>query len=127
MFDDKEAVEGLKRQCRNGKEVEGGYHFAMVVQKCHPALGVALVSAALEVFEIAGDGRFGDLEAELEQLAVDARRTPGGIFILHLPNEKGNLRTDLGPVRWPGFQRQNRRTPARCQDVSGLTRMRASA
>jgi len=33
IFDDEEDVECLKRQCRNGKEVEGGDHFAMVVQE----------------------------------------------------------------------------------------------
>ena len=49
MFDDKEAIECLKRQCRNGKEVEGDYHFAMVVQEREPALGFALVRSALEL------------------------------------------------------------------------------
>jgi len=101
MFDDKEAVESLKRQCWNCKKVEGGNHFAMVVQEHQPALGFTVVLSALDPFEIAGDGRFGDLESELEQLAVDARRTPDGIFILHLPNEKANLCTDPAPARWP--------------------------
>ena len=99
MFDDKEAVECLKRQRRNGKEVEGGDHFAMVVQERSPALGSAFVQSVLELFQISRDGRFGDLEAKLEQLAVDARRTPRGIFILHPPNEEANLRTDFGSAR----------------------------
>ena len=99
MFDDKEAVERLKRQCRNGKEVEGGYHFPMVIQERQPSLGFALVSTALELFEIAGDGRFGNHEAELEQLAVDTGCAPAGIFGLQLPNEQANLYTDLGPAR----------------------------
>jgi hypothetical protein len=37
MFDDEE-VACLKRQRRNRKEVEGGYHFAMVVQKRQPSV-----------------------------------------------------------------------------------------
>ena len=77
MFDDNEAaVECLKCQCRNGKEVEGGNYFAMVVQECQTALGFALVLAALELFEIAGDSRFGNSAAELEQLAVKCAALP---------------------------------------------------
>ena len=53
MFDDKEAVERLKRECGNGKEVEGGYHFAMVIQERQPALGFAVVLSALDPLEIA--------------------------------------------------------------------------
>ena len=103
MFDDKEAVEGLKRKCGNGKEVKGGYHFAMVVQEREPALDFAVVPSALELFEIAGDCRFGDLEAELEQLAVDTWCSSAGIFTLHPPNEQANFCADLGPTRWPGL------------------------
>ena len=99
IFDDEEAVECLKRQCRNGKEVEGGYHFAMVIQERQPSLALALVSTALELFEIAGDGRFGYFEAELKQLAVDTWCSPAGIFRLQPPNEQANLYTDLGPAR----------------------------
>ena len=64
MFDDKEALDGLKRECGNGKEVKGGYHFAMVVQECQPALGLALVPSTIELLEVSGDSRFGDLEVE---------------------------------------------------------------
>ena len=86
MFDDNEAaVECLKCQCRNGKEVEGRYHFAMVVQECQPALDFALVPSELERFEIAGDGRFGNSGSELEQLVVNARRSPATILRLHPP------------------------------------------
>ena len=55
MFDDKEAVESLKRQCWNCKEVEGGDHFAMVVQERPPALGSAFVQLVLELFQVARD------------------------------------------------------------------------
>ena len=64
MFDDKEAVECSKRESRNRKEVESGYHFAMVVQECQPALGLALVPSTIELLEVSGDSRFGDLEVE---------------------------------------------------------------
>jgi hypothetical protein len=55
MFDDKEAASCLKRQRRNGKEVEGGDHFAMVVQERPPALGSAFVQLVLELFQVARD------------------------------------------------------------------------
>jgi len=103
MFDDKEAVESLKRQCWNCKKVEGGNHFAMVVQEHQPALGFTVVLSALDPFEIAGDGRFGYFEAELKQLAVDTWCSPAGIFRLQPPNEKARLWTDLGPARRPGL------------------------
>ena len=86
MFDDKEAVESLKRQCWNCKEVEGGDHFAMVVQERQPALGFAVALSVVELFEIAGDRRFGDLEVELEQLAVKTWCSPAGILRLQPPN-----------------------------------------
>ena len=101
MFDDKEAVESLKRQCWNCKKVEGGNHFAMVVQEHQPALGFTVVLSALDPFEIAGDGRFGDLEADMKQLALDTWCSPAGIFRLQPPNEKAYLCSDLGPACWP--------------------------
>ena len=73
-----EAVDYPKRECRNSKEVEGGYHFAMVVQECQPALGLALVPSAIELLEISRDSRFGNHEAELKQLTMDARCTQVG-------------------------------------------------
>ena len=42
----------------------------------------------------AGDGALGDVDAELEKLAVDARRTPQGIGRGHLPDECGDLGAD---------------------------------
>src|ERR671918_3071218 len=55
----------------------------------------------------AGDGALGDVDAELEELAVDARRTPQGIRCGHLPDECGDLGADgwaagSGPTRRAG-------------------------
>jgi hypothetical protein len=101
----------------------------MVVQESQPAPDFALVPAALEVVEIAGNGRFGKHEPELKQLAVNTWCSQVGVFRLDLPNENANLCTDLGLARLSGVPTPERRKPARCQDttVSGLTRMRASA
>jgi len=55
----------------------------------------------------AGDRTLGDVDAELQQLAVDAGRTPQGIGRGHLPDECGDLGVDgrasaSGPAREPG-------------------------
>jgi hypothetical protein len=55
----------------------------------------------------AGDGALGDVDAELEELAVDARRTPQGIRRGHRPDEGGDLGAEWwaaasGPVRTAG-------------------------
>ena len=73
----------------------------------------------------AGDGALGDVDAELEKLAVDARRTPQGVSGGHLPDEGSDLgidaRTTAGrPTREPGpILAEAAALPA--QDVSGET------
>ena len=42
----------------------------------------------------AGHGALGDGDAELQKLAVDARRTPQGIRRSHRPDERGDLGAD---------------------------------
>jgi hypothetical protein len=43
------------------------------------------------------NARLSDLEAELEQLAMDARRTPQRIFRAHPPDQRAQIRGDLRP------------------------------
>jgi hypothetical protein len=55
----------------------------------------------------AGDGALGDVDADLEKLAVDARRTPQGVSGGHLSDEGSDLGIDTGttagrPTREPG-------------------------
>jgi len=40
---------------------------------------------------VLGDGRFGDLDTEFEQLAVNARCTPHRIVSAYLPDQVGNF------------------------------------
>jgi hypothetical protein len=42
-----------------------------------------------------GDARLSDLEAELEQLAMNARRSPQGIFRADPPDQRAQFRIDL--------------------------------
>jgi hypothetical protein len=43
---------------------------------------------------VLGDGRLADLDAELQQLAVDARRTPERVGAAHLSDQITNLAID---------------------------------
>ena len=56
----------------------------MIAQKCLPVGRGGATRARDHVF---GDGSLGDLEAELEQFAVDPGSAPPGIGVAHLPDE----------------------------------------
>jgi hypothetical protein len=65
-----------------------------------------------------------DIDAELEKLAVNARRAPKRICDAHLAHQPAyRLRYNWSPSRCLDFQRQYALKPARCQPmiVSGLT------
>ena len=86
MLDNKEAVEGAKRQARNRKEVECSDYLAVVVEKGRPALRSAPIPITVQVLKITRNRGLGNLEPEPEQFAVNARRTPGGILRLQASN-----------------------------------------
>jgi hypothetical protein len=56
--------------------------------------------------KIAGDGAFGDAEAEFQKLTVNSRGAPRGILIQHPSDERSDLGIDLRPPQalWPGAQ-----------------------
>ena len=64
----------------------------MIAQKRAPPL--ARWVASLD--HVLGDGRLNDLEPELQQFAVDARRSPERIFHAHLLDQRTKVRVDLG-------------------------------
>src|SRR5271166_6504278 len=47
---------------------------------------------------ILGDARLSDLKSELEQFAVDARRSPERVLNAHPPYQRTEIRVDLGPT-----------------------------
>ncbi len=75
------------------------------------------------------DGGFGDLDAQFQQLAMNARCTPARVVAAHHPNQIPNLLRALGRPGLPRwiFHVQNKRNPFRCQatTVSALTIIRA--
>src|SRR5229473_6463289 len=95
VFDDEEAIEHTERQRRNREKVEGTDYFTVVVEKSKPTLGFTFVPFPPQAVEIARDGRLGNMQSQLEQFAVDARRTPGRILRLHAADQVANLPTDF--------------------------------
>ena len=66
----------------------------MVTQEGAPSRGRR--SASLD--HILRDAGLSDLKAELEQLAMDARRSPQRIVNAHPPDQRAQVRVDLRPA-----------------------------
>src|SRR5450631_1684667 len=81
--DDKD-VEDAKGRGRDGEEVDRGECTDVIRKEGAPGLGRRL---AWPVWHQTRDLAFGDLDAELEQLAVDTRRAPERVCVRHVPNE----------------------------------------
>src|SRR5258705_3951217 len=99
VFNHKEAVECSKVQRGNRKEVEGGEELAMVVQKRRPSLRFAFIISAPEALKVARNRRFGNIEPQLDQFAVDARSAPAWILGFHTPDQLADLLIDPRSLR----------------------------
>jgi hypothetical protein len=84
MTDNEEAVEHAECNRWNREEIHRGNRFAMIVQKREPSLGWFRIS--WRPADPAGDGSLRDIETQHEQLAVDARRSPGRVLGHHAKN-----------------------------------------
>lgn len=100
VFDNEEAVQHTKSQSRDGEEVHGRDDVSVIAEESRPEL--AGVVGRRPVPDIAGNGALGNVQAKLEELAVNSRRAPGGILVHHPPDESSNLAIDLGPTQAPG-------------------------
>ena len=107
----------------HGEEVDRHQVPDMVVEERPPGLRRSRTTLRHE----AGDGAFGDVDAELQELAMDARSAPQGIRRGHLPDEGGDLGADgwaaSGGPAWVQYSRKRRRWHRRT--VSGETMTRA--
>ena len=99
VFDDEEAIKSSELQCGNREEVEGGDDLAMIVEECEPPLSLIPSMSSLETLQVARNRWFGHVEPELEQFAMDARRSPARILGFHTPDEFADLVSHLGPRR----------------------------
>ena len=76
------------------KKVDGNHGLHVVVKKCPPGLGGRLL-AAHQVFAHTG---LADVDAELEQLAMNPRSAPEWVLTAHSANQLAHL---LGPAGSP--------------------------
>src|SRR6266404_8128688 len=84
-------LEQVKADCRSNEKIHAGDVGCVVTQKGAPSLGRRSTSLD-HVFR---DARLSDLETELEQLAMDARRSPQRIFRAHPPDQRAQIRANL--------------------------------
>src|SRR5712691_594206 len=96
VADDEKAVQHVKGERWYREEIHRGNGFAMIAQKGQPALDGFRTPG--RPFHPAGDGGFRDLEAEHQEFAMDARRTPMGILCDHLKDQLTDLSGDSRPT-----------------------------
>ena len=72
MPHDQQAVEQTKRDCRDDEQIHRRDAVGMIIEKCFPTLGRRASTSG----HILGHARLPDIDAELEKLAVDPRRSP---------------------------------------------------
>ncbi|MEM7315383.1 MAG: hypothetical protein AAF497_19760, partial [Planctomycetota bacterium] len=83
-------IQDPKRRRRHREEVNGRDIAEMIVQENPPTLRRRFGSTN----QVFGHRRLGNLKTELEQLAMDAWRTPANIRCLHVSNELSKLPVD---------------------------------
>jgi len=117
MTDDEKAVEDPERQRWYGKEVHRGDDFPMIAQKGEPALGGPGIPRCSP--HPSGDGSFGDMETEHQQLAVNTRCAPGWVFRHHPEDQIPNFFRNSPPPHHPArfgdgapIERKTRSVPA---------------
>src|ERR1700704_848122 len=101
--------EQLEADCRHDKEVHGGNACRMIAEKRLPSLR----RPSPPPRHVLGDSRLSDLEPELQQLAVDARRAPEPVGQAHLSDQAPDLNWNL----WTTATRA--RLPAPVQPETG--------
>src|SRR3979411_1565262 len=84
-------IQNLECDRRKDKEVDRRDAVDVIAEKRPPAVRRWPRGAA----HVSRDRRLGDLEAELEQLTMNARRAPKCVRTAHLANERAQLRRDL--------------------------------
>ena len=119
MTKDDKAIKSLERDRWQDKQVDRRNAIRMIVQKGPPALRRWQPAAA----HIPSNRRLSDLEAELEQLTMNAWCAPAFARLISPMSVRSSAETFGLPIRLRDRQRQYTRNPARCHRmmVSGLT------
>jgi hypothetical protein len=95
MSDDEETIENSEWDRWNREQIHGGNGFVMIVKKRFPAS--CRFRAARRSLNPTGNSALGKIEPQLEQFAVDAWRTPGGILGHHAKDQVAHLFADSLP------------------------------
>src|SRR5438034_5047943 len=99
------------------EQVHGGNLRCVVTQEGAPYLRGR--TAALD--HVLRDARLSDLEAELEQFTMDARRSPQRIFRAHPPDQRAQIRVDLRSTsKGAGFPTRSEEHTSELQSHSDL-------
>src|SRR6516225_12207919 len=87
MSHDQQSIEQPERDCRYDEKVHRDNAIRMVAKKRLPSLR----GRAPPPRHILGDAGLADLDAELEKLPVDSRRSPQRVVDAHLADQPANF------------------------------------
>src|SRR6516165_10514875 len=90
VADDQQTIEQSKRDCRHDEEVHRDNAIRMVAKERLPSLR----GKASPPRHILGDAGLADLDAELEKLSMDSRRSPQRVGDAHLADQPANFQQD---------------------------------
>jgi hypothetical protein len=107
MVDDKETVEDAECDRWHCEEVHCRNRFPVILKKRTPALG--WLGFSRRPLHPAGDDSLGDVKAQQEKLAVNARRAPGWVLRRHTEDQLSNFRRQFFPTDL--FSRLRDQTP----------------
>ena len=95
MADDEKAVQNTKRERWDGEKVHRSNGLAMVSEERQPLLDGICISRGSP--HPSRDTPFREIETQLEQFAVNARRSPGRVLGNHAKDQGANLFADTLP------------------------------
>ena len=89
MLYNEETIQELEGQRVHREEIHGHDHLAMIGEESEPAFG--WIAAVPRASQISGYRALRDLEADLQELAMDLRRSPGRILHCQPTNQGTEL------------------------------------
>jgi hypothetical protein len=90
---DQQSIEQAKRDCRHDEHIHRSDPVSVISEECPPALGRRISSPD----HVLGHAGLSDIDAELEQLSMDPRRSPQRIGNAHLADKPAYLKR----YSWP--------------------------
>ena len=116
VADDEKAVQNTKSERWDGEKVHRSNGLAMVSEERQPSLHRVWISRGSP--DPSRDTPFREIETQLEQFAMNARRSPGWILSNHTEDQGANLFTDTLPSSYladsgdpPPIQTKSRSMP----------------